>query len=71
MIDKQYHNHSIDLLNISAKTKNNLKYLGILTLVDLIKANINENPKFYMFSNSLRKKILLSLKEIEEKQGNC
>lgn len=50
---------SIDVLNLSTKTKNNLKYLGYKTIMDLKNSDLWHNPKFFLFSAKLRGKIEL------------
>lgn len=49
----------IDVLNLSTKTKNNLKYLGYKTIRDLKNADLWHHPKFHVFSTKLRSKIEL------------
>lgn len=58
---------SIDVLEISTKTKNNLKYYGFNTIGDLYKVDIWKNPKFEMFSNKLKSKILSEIQRYYRK----
>ena len=43
----------IDVLNLSTKTKNNLRYYGYNTVADLKCADIWNHPKFQIFSSKL------------------
>lgn len=60
-----YYKQDIDILNISTKTKNNLRYYGIKTIQDLADADLMNNVKFSFISFSLRRKILDSVKEMQ------
>lgn len=64
MTQEQYDQTNISVLNISTKTKNNLKYLGIHTFKDLHDADLMNNyDKGRLFSHGLKRRILDSVKE--------
>lgn len=61
---------SIDVLEISTKTKNNLKYYGFNTVGDLYKVDIWKHPKFAMFSNKLKSKIFSEIQRFLKETDN-
>lgn len=57
MTDDEIQIHSIDALNISTKTKNVLKSLGINTIGHLLNDGLS-HQKLWMMRNKLKDKIL-------------
>lgn len=67
-------NRGIDVLYLSTKTKNNLKYYGFNTIGDLYQADILNNStrhwKLEYFSNKLRYKIFSEIQRFLKETGN-